>query len=340
MPAHRSSSTSASATKRARQRRGVATICAALMICAAARTIAVAQAPSQALPAAAWEPTGPVTTWRGISFIVPAGMRGTDKRDFYDMAGPGIKGRLGQCSILIMGEVPAGPNLARQAHELLVEAMAGVGGRVANSRGGPDLTSDLRVGRSGDGWLWVELNGMLGEGVGGRARIMLIARGATVVPVIAVAGSGNGCVGLQGETTANGNTITWLALYYSLKLPGATPSTSLREQIIGSWDAVSVSVQGGMGGSRGESYASNGRYGGIQVAAGSGYARSSAGDGRYVVEGHRLTIFPDQGPPQTHLARIIAEREGTTPPRETEQLCKISVDVGGPYERCLPRTGR
>ena len=140
--------------------------------------------------------------------------------------------------------------------------------------------------------------------------------------------------------TVNSNTITWLALFYSLRLAGSTPSTRLREEIIGTWDALSVSVQGRMGGNRGETYAANGRYGGIQVAAGDGYARSSTGDGRYVVEGHRLTIFPDQGPPQTHLARIIAEREGTTPPRDTEQLCKINVDAGGPYERCLPRTGR
>src|SRR5262245_17357735 len=184
-----------------------------------ALSAAVTATASQTLPPVAWEPTGPRTTWKGISFVVPAGMRGADKGDYYDMSGPGIMGRgIGQCAILILGDVPAGQDPARQAHELIVTTLASLGQRVTNSRGEPDLTIDRRVGRSSDGWNWVELNGMLGEGVGNRARIMLVARGATVVPVMAIAASGNGCVGLSGETTPNNNTITWAALYHSLRV--------------------------------------------------------------------------------------------------------------------------
>jgi hypothetical protein len=319
-------------------------LCAALIGSAASAT-AVTHTRPQAPPRVAWEPTGPPTMWRGISFIVPAGMRGVDKRDFYDMAGPGINGRIGQCSILILGDERAGPDLAKQAQDLLVSAMASLGQRVVNARAESDLTADRRVGRSSDGWDWVELSGTLGEGVGGRARIMLIVRGATVVPIMAVAVSGNGCVGLPSEPTAGSNTITWAALYHSLRLAGSTPSAHLREQIIGGWAAMSVSTGGQVGTSQGETYAPNGRYARASMVgaygAGSEFlARGFTGDGRYVVEGNRLSIFPDRGPSQTTLVRIVEDRVATTPPRTTVQLCKINVDAGGPWERCLPRSGQ
>ena len=342
MPAQRSSPAPGSARTSAWQQWGLAALCAALIGSAVSAT-AVAPMRPQALPPVVWEPTGPLTTWRGISFIVPTGMRGVDKGDFYDMAGPGINGKIGQCSILLLGDVPAGPVLARQAQDLLVQAMASLGQRVVNSKSEPDLMAEFRAGRSADGWNWVELSGMLGEGVGGRARIMLIARGATVVPVLALAASGNGCVGLLGETTAGYNTITWAALYHSLKLAGSTPSTFLRDQIIGGWAAMSGSAGGQVGTSQGETYAPNGRYArvGMIGAYGPGsefFTKGFNGDGRYVVEGNRLAIFPDRGTAQTTLARIVVDQEATVPARSTVRLCKINVDVGGPYERCLPRS--
>ena len=342
MPAQRSSPAPRFAWIPGLKRWQLTALCAALIGSAASAT-ADAQTLPPAMPPVAWEPTGPLTTWRGISFIVPAGMRGVDKGDFYDMVGQGINGRIGQCAILILGDVPAGPELGRQAHDLLVTTLAGLGQRVANSRGESDLTIDRRVGRSADGWNWVELSGMLGERVGDRAAIMLVARGATVVPIMAVATAGNGCVGLRGETTPSNNTITWAALYHSLKLAGSTPSTHLREQIIGRWEGLSATTGAQMGASQGEAYAPSGRYARASMAgaygAGSDFLTTgSTGDGRYVVAGSRLSIFPDRGPSQTTLIRIVEDREATAPPRTTVQLCKLNVDVGGPYERCLPRS--
>jgi len=336
MPAQSSSPAPGSAWTFTWQQWGLPALCAALIGSAASLT-AVTQTPPQVPPPVAWEPTGPRTTWRDISFIVPAGVQGSNKGDFYDMVGPGIRGgRFGQCAIVVLGDVPAGADLGRQAHELLTTGLAGLGQRVTYVRGQPDLT----VGRSADGWSWVELSGIVGDG---RARIMLIVRGATVVPIMAIATSANGCVGLLGETTPNSNTITWLWLYHSLKVAGSTPSTHLREQIIGRWDALSVSTGGQVGMSQGETYAPNGRYtyaSMLGADGGSGFlTKDFTGDGRYVVEGNRLTIFPDRGAPQTRLIHIVEDREATVPPRSTVRLCQINVGVvGGPYERCLPRS--
>ena len=66
----------------------------AVLSSSAASVTAVTQTRSQDTPPVAWEPTGSLTTWRDISFIVPAGMRGVDKGDFYDMVGQGINGRM------------------------------------------------------------------------------------------------------------------------------------------------------------------------------------------------------------------------------------------------------
>lgn len=304
-----------------------------------ALSVLVVRPSAQSRPPVIWEPTGSVVTWRGISFIVPAGLRGTDQGNAYDMSGSGIRGAgLGQCSLVIMPPVAAAASAARQAHEILAAKLATFGAAVSDARGGPDLTTELRVGYSDDGWSYVELNGMLREGFGNRARIMLIRLGRTVVPIIGVASQGNGCVGLMTETTANSNTITWLALFYSLRVAGATPTTHLRDQIVGNWSALSASVGAGIGASQEETYAPNGRYGRGTVAVGAGYEKGFAGDGSYLVEGHRLTTVPDRGAPQTTFARIVAEREGTTPPRDTTQLCTIIVVQGGAYERCLLRS--
>lgn len=312
---------------------------------ASATAVAQTRAP-QALPRVAWEPTGPRTTWRDISFIVPLGMRGTDRGHYYDMAGTGISGPNDQCTIVILGEVPSGSDLARQAQDVLVTALDGLGLTVVNPGAASDLTADRRVGRSADGWGYVELSGILGGRLEGRARIMLIVRGATVVPVIAVASQGNGCVGLPGETTPGGNTITWAALFHSLKIAGSPSSTHLREQIVGRWNSLSASSGGRVGTSQGEAYAPNGRYAHVGMLgahgpvspSGSGFmAQRFTGDGRYVVEGNRLTIYPDRGSPQTNLMRIVEDREARAPGRSTVRLCKISFDVL-PYESCLPRS--
>jgi hypothetical protein len=262
------------------------------------------------------------------------------------MAGKGISGPDGECTILLFGEVPAGSELARQAQDLLVSTLGNFGVKVMNSIGESDLTVDRRLGRSADGWSYVELGGMLAGDQAGRARIMLIVRGATVVPVIALASRGNGCVaGVPGETTAFGNSITWAALYHSLRIAGSPPSTHLREQIVGRWESLSASTGARVGTSQGETYAPNGRYAHVGMVGAYGpvspggsdfMTQSFTGDGRYVVEGNRLTISPDQGSPQTNLIRIVEDREATAPGRSTVRLCKIHLDVL-PYESCRPR---
>lgn len=293
--------------------------------------------PQERLPAANWEPTGPVITWRGISFIVPAGMRGTDKGDLYEMIGQGVTGRMGQCAIVIGREVAAGPEPVRQAHEVLVANVASIGQRVANSRGESDLTIERRGGYSADGWKWIEISGMLGAGIGDRARLMLITRGATVVPIMAFATGGNGCVGLVRETTPFNNTVTWAGLYHSLKLAGSTPSPHHRDWIVGGWESLAGSTKPEGGISSGETFAPDGRYARVSVVAGPGFEKAGFGDGRYVVAGNRLATFPDRGPAETTLMRIVADHVATTPPRTMLQLCRITVDVGGPRERCVPR---
>lgn len=318
----------------ARRRTGLTVLCLTAM------------AFSQNLPPIAWEPGSQRVTWKGLSFVVPAGMRGADKGDFYDMGGAGIKGgTLGQCAMVILPDAAAAPDPARQAQDVLVTTIAGLGQRVVNSRGEADLTIDRRAGRSSDGWSWVELNGMLAEGVGGRARIMLVARGATVTPILAIASGGNGCVGLANETTPNGNTITWAALYHSLRVTGSPPSTHLREQIVGRWESLSATTGGQIGASQGETFAANGRYARASSIGAYGpdsdfLSKGYTGDGRYVVEGNRLSIIPDRGSAQTVLARIVEDREPAVPPRTVVRLCTIHVDVAGPYERCLARSQR
>jgi hypothetical protein len=291
-----------------------------------------------ALPPAAWQPTGARITWRGLSFIVPPGMSGAAKADLYEMGGLGMRGRGGQCAILILGEIPSRGELATHAQSILVANLAGIGLGIADSQGGSNLIADRRVGRSADGWRYVELNGMVTPGGAGRARIMLIDRGATVVPIIAMSAPANGCVGLSIETTPNANTITWVALYYSLKLVGATPSDHLRGQIIGRWESFGMSTAGA-GALQDELYAPNGRYGGARLgAAATGkQLSSSTGDGYYVVDADKLAIFPSAGRPEAQLIRIVEDYSAMMPSKSTIRLCKVRVDTAGPYELCLSR---
>ena len=281
----------------------------------------------------AWQPTGARITWKGLSFIVPPGMSGAVKNDLYEMVGPGMGGRGGVCAIVISGEIPSRGDLATYAQALLVGNLTSVGARIADSQGGSNLIADRRVGRSADGWRYVELNGMVTSGSVDRARIMLIDRGATVISIFAI--SNNGCVGLSFESTPNSNTITWAALYYSLKLAGATPSDHLREQIIGRWVGSGMSSATGVGMLQDEVYAADGRYGGTSLLASATGQSSSSGDGRYVVDADTLAIFPNTGKPQAHLIRVVEDYSVMTPSKSTVRLCKVKVDVGGPYERCL-----
>lgn len=69
---------------------------------------------------------------------------------------------------------------------------------------------------------------------------MLIDRGATVIPIIAISTQSNGCVSLSSEPSPFINTITWAALYYSLRLQGAIPSNHLRQQIVGRWENFGI----------------------------------------------------------------------------------------------------
>ena len=108
-----------------------------------------------------------------------------------------------------LGEIPSRGDLATYAQAILVGNLAGLEVGITDSQGGSNLISDRRVGRSADGWRYVELNGMVTSGGADRARIMLIDRGATVIAIMAMSTPGNGCVGLSVETTPNSNTITW-----------------------------------------------------------------------------------------------------------------------------------
>jgi hypothetical protein len=291
------------------------------------------------LPPPAWQPTGTRITWRGLSFIVPPGMSGAAKADMYEMGGVGMRGKGGQCAILVLGEMPSRGDLATQAQSILVDGLSGIKLGVADSQGGSNLIADRRIGHSADGWRYVELNGMVTQGFGGRARIMLIDRGATVVPIIAISAPGNGCVDLSIETTLNSNTITWMALYYSLKLVGATPSDHMRQQIIGYWEGAGTSKTAGAGMLQDEVFAPNGQYGGASLGAltPGKQLSSSTGDGQYVIDADKLVIFPNAGTPEAHLIRVVEDYSLLTPSKSTVQLCRMKVDVAGPYERCLSR---
>jgi hypothetical protein len=285
------------------------------------------------LPPPVWQPTGARITWKGLSFIVPQGMNGTAKGDLYELIGPGIAGRGGACAIVISGEVPSRGDLATYAQAILVANLGGLRLGIADSQGGSNLIADRRVGRSADGWRYVELNGMVTGAAVNRARIMLIDRGATVIPIFGI--SDNGCVGLSFETTPNSNTITWAALYYSLKVAGETPSNHLREQIVGSWGGSGGFATAGSGMLQEEDYAPNGRYGGTIVGASPTGGLSSSGAGQYVVDADKLSIFPSRGEPSTHLIRVVDDYSVLTPSKPTVRLCRVKVDVGGPHERCL-----
>jgi hypothetical protein len=289
------------------------------------------------LPPAAWQPTGARISWKGLSFIVPPGMSGAAQNDLYEMVGLGMRGRGGQCGI-VLGEIPSRGDLATYAQDLLVGNLAKLGAGIADSQGGSNLVADRRVGRSADGWRYVELNGMVNSSGVNRARMMLIDHGATVISIFAVSAPGNGCVGLSLETTPNSNTITWVELYYSLKLVGATPSNHLREQILGHWVGSGMSIAAGAGMLQDVVYAANGRYGGESLTAtATGKQVSSSGDGSYVVDAEKLAIFPNAGKAEAHLTRVVEDYSVMTPSKPTVQLCSVRVDVAGPYERCLSR---
>jgi hypothetical protein len=263
-------------------------------------------------------------------------MTGAAKNDLYEMIGPGMAGRAGVCAIVISGEIPSRGDMAAYAQALLVGNLASSGAGIADSQGGSNLVADRRIGRSADGWRYVELNGMVTSGGVDRARIMLIDRGATVISIFAIATLANGCIGLSNETTSNSNTITWAALYYSLKLAGAAPSDHLREQIVGRWGSSGGSIAAGAAMLQEEVYSPDGRYGGTSLGGtAAGAQASSSGGGQYVVDAHRLAIFPKGGKPAAHLVRVVEDYSVLTPSRSMVRLCKVEVDVGGVRERCL-----
>lgn len=102
-------------------------------------------------PPVTWQPTGARITWRGLSFIVPPNMNGAAKSEFYEMGGLGITGTMGVCAIWIVGETSADGELATQAKNIFLANLAGVNLKVTDSRGGPNLIRERRVGRSADG---------------------------------------------------------------------------------------------------------------------------------------------------------------------------------------------
>src|SRR6187200_531238 len=91
------------------------------------------------LPPPAWQPTGARITWNVLSFIVPRGMSGRPVGDIYELTGPGVLGRTGQCAITIAGPLPARGDLATHAQDLLVSTMARIGTGIADSQGGSNL---------------------------------------------------------------------------------------------------------------------------------------------------------------------------------------------------------
>ena len=100
-----------------------------------------------------------------------------------------------------------------------------------------------------------------------------------------------------------------------------------------------MSIRAGVGMLQDEGYAPNGRYGGASLGArATGQPLSSStGVGRYVVDADKLATFPDGGKPEAHLIRVVEDYSLMTPAKSTVQLCKMRVDVAGPYERCLSR---
>jgi hypothetical protein len=290
------------------------------------------------LPAPVWQPIGERVAWGSLSFIVPPGMKGKVRTDLYEMAGPGVRGRDSQCSIFIVGAKPSRGDLATFAQTLLLGTLTA---RVYDTSGGSNFIGYRRVGRSADGWRYVELNGRVDSMNATRIRVMLIDRGATVIPIIGIAEPGNGCVGLNIEATPNENTVTWSALFYSLKLVGDTASASnhLREQVIGHWEGSGFAFGGSAGMLQDEVFEPNGRYGGAGMdTVGPGRPLSSStGRGSYVVEANKLALFPNAGNPEAYLIRVVEDYSPTTPGEPTVQLCKMSVDAIGLKERCLSR---
>jgi hypothetical protein len=275
-------------------------------------------------------------------------MHGTDRGNYYEMSGRGISAPSGTCNIFVLREEPADQNVVLQAQSQLVGQLASAGLGVADYQGGKDLTLAGRAGRSPDGWEYIELSGMLTGDANGRARVMLIVHGATVIPVIGVASNDNGCVGLLEESTAHGNTITWAALYHSMRINGAVPSDHFREQIVGPWSGSAFATRASAGVIQDVTFAPNGRYGGHGTIGveregpdeSHVVSRHYTGDGRYLIEGNRLAIYPDRGAPQSSLVRIVEDYKAAPSLRTTVRLCTVKTDTANrlaPYESCLDR---
>jgi hypothetical protein len=188
-------------------------------------------------------------------------------------------------------------------------------GFVSFTYGSQDLRAQMERGITGDGWRFVEVNlspALPGGGsTGALVRVFLVQLGNQVAPVVAFDN------GSRLDSPVNGRGA-WPLFFYGLTFPqraGPGPGATY-DQLVGTWGA------GGTNALVQETFGKDGSYG--SMAGRQTYTDISAtrvlertrgwfGEGRYVVQGNRLTVWSNGGKPATHYFRIAEQANSVAP---------------------------
>jgi hypothetical protein len=257
--------------------------------------------------------TGPLGTpqlWQDYAFIPPAGWSVKPYSDLLMMQAPPTQQAGESTFISLQPFRRAEADLASQAVAVAREAFAGKFGSFLNhSSGNQDLFADMERGVTGDGWRYVQVDlapiQIDGARVWALVRVLLVRVGDRVAPIVAWDS------GIRLVNEVSGRDV-WSTFFFGLGFPnhpGPGPGGA-QELLAGTW---------GVGGSNAmvqETYGRDGTYG--SAAGYQTYRDLSAtrvletthgffSEGRYLVQGNRLTVWPRGGKPETHYFRIAEQ---------------------------------
>jgi hypothetical protein len=289
--------------------------------------------PSAPLPEPETGSLGTPQTWQDYSFIPPPGWTTQIFPDGVFMQAPPTQ-QTGESTFIAM--MP----LRKAEGDLANQALAIVRGFFAQKFIGyvsyiyghqNNLLEQMERGVTGDGWRFVEVNlsPILQDGkyTTHLVRVLLIQVGNQVAPVIAY---DNG-IRLDNPVSGKG---AWPLFYFGLtfpKLAGPGPGAAY-DQLVGTWGA------GGTNSMLEETFGKEGAY--SSMAGHQTYhdisstqvlerTRGWFGEGRYVVQGNRLTVWSNGGKPATHYFRLAEQSNSAVPSGWIWKLRQLNRSIDG-----------
>jgi hypothetical protein len=265
------------------------------------------------LPAPDVPVAGPRQTWQDWSYVVPQNWQAQVLPDGVMIRAPKTNPRSqGGSFVFLLPLRAAKADPYAQGLEILGQVFAQnfASFRDYGAVEGSPYKHKMR-GVNGDGWPYVMLRTRPVDFRGGRPshklRLLLFQLGSQVAPLVGFEHADEPAL----ESGPGSSSVAWALLYHSLQFPTlrAPGSAGLRDKLIGTWSV----------GERlnlvEDTFNADGTYDHRMKLYPTFYDLSSArgkppswfGEGRFVVQGDRLSVWPGNRKPQTTLYRIVEE---------------------------------